>query len=323
MSRSIRDIKADNEIDDLLLKHWLSPVRHGFVEVGEDNHCVPVNYKQYEEKLDKFEVRESDIYLIAHPKTGSTWAQELLWLISHNFDYEGAKENVVERFPNIELAVHIERDKPFKQIDYMTFLENLPNPRCLRSHLHWSLLPEQIRDGTKKPKIFGIIRRPEDVCISYYHYVKLMDGYKGSFEDFCRLFLAGRTCYGPFWKTVLSVWNQRHLPNVFILKYSEMKKDLKAVIREVAKFLERDVNEEAVEELAKHLHFDSMKENPAVNFSKYIGGFAKKYNLTTADTAFIRRGIDGGYKMEMTQEQIESFKKWTQENIQGTGLEIE
>ncbi|KAF5300812.1 hypothetical protein FQA39_LY19120 [Lamprigera yunnana] len=266
MDLNIKDIKNTNEIDSLLNKSYSGVLHSGFIEIGKDNFCFLGYYKNYKEKINKFEVRDSDVYLVAHPKTGTTWAQEMIWLIVNDLNYETAQENILKRFPSIEYGAHYENETGLYDIDYMTYLNEMPSPRCIRSHLHWSLLPEQIKNGIKKPKIISVIRKVEDVCVSYYYHCKLLEGYIGTFEEFCKLFLAGRTIYGPFWKSVLSVWEQRHRFNILFLKYSDMKKDLVGVIKTVANYLERDLSEDAIQELSKHLSFDSMKNNSNVNF---------------------------------------------------------
>ncbi|KAK4878040.1 hypothetical protein RN001_010546 [Aquatica leii] len=327
MTPEIRKIESNNEIDRLLNDRFLSKVRKGFVEVGEDNVCVPLYYEKYQEKIKKFEVRDSDVYVVAHPKTGTTWAQEMIWLIMNNFDYEGATKDILKRFPTLEANSHVDVDianlDMYYGQNYMSYLEEMSNPRCIKSHLHWSLLPEQITNGTKKPKIITVLRSAEDTCVSFYHHSKLMEGYTGTFDEYCQLFLAGRSCYGPFWKSVLSLWNERHRPNILFIKYIDMKKDLAGVIRKVAAFLERDLNDETVDGLVKHLSFESMKNNPAVNLQFVVDVFAPVFNMTTAKTPFIRRGIVGGYKTEMSDEQIEEFRKWTQKELEGTELDVE
>lgn len=314
-------------MDRLLNEKFKSEVRSGFVEVGKDNFCVPIYYEKFEKIINQFEVRDSDVYVLAHPKTGTTWAQEMIWLIVNNLDYEGAHDDILRRFPTLEAAAHIDSEIVDMSVlygcDYMTYMNELPAPRCIKSHLHWSLLPEQIKNGSKKPKIISVLRNPEDTCVSFYHHCKLIEGYQGTFEEFCDLFLAGRSCYGPFWKSVLSVWKERHRSNILFIKYIDMKKNLPDVIKDVATFLERDLNEDAIDRLAKHLSFDCMKKNPAVNFQIVVDMFASVYNMTTAQNVFIRRGIVGGYKSEMTPEQIQKFKKWTEENLRGSDIDVE
>ena len=46
-----------------------------------------------------FEVYPDDVFVITQPKCGTTWMQELSWLISNNLDLEGAKVNQFYRVP--------------------------------------------------------------------------------------------------------------------------------------------------------------------------------------------------------------------------------
>jgi hypothetical protein len=50
-------------------------------------------------------------------------------------------------------------------------------------------------------QVVYITRNPKDMCVSYYHYCTLVHNMKGSFEDFCELFLKGRG-KTPFWDSL-------------------------------------------------------------------------------------------------------------------------
>ncbi|KAF5280999.1 hypothetical protein FQA39_LY05204 [Lamprigera yunnana] len=310
MSCQIREITIYNETDGS------SP----YVEVGEDKTILPTKYKQYHEIINKFEVRDSDIYLLGHPKSGTTWAQEMIWLIINNLNYKGAEEALPKRCPHLETPIYIENDEQIYGEDFMTHLNMMPSPRCIRTHLPWQLLPEQIKNGSKKPKIIHVFRVPEDVCVSYYHQLVFLRGYAGGLDEMCSSFLAGRTLGGPFWKSVLSIWQQRHNNDILIIMYANMKKNLAGTIKDVAKFLQRNVNDDDMEKLLHHLSLESMKANTSVNLSRYMEDKQLGFNVNRKGE-FIRKGVSEGYKSEMTEEQIEAFKKWTQENLVGVDLE--
>ncbi|KAF5285100.1 hypothetical protein FQA39_LY16789 [Lamprigera yunnana] len=315
MSCRITEIKEDPDID------VLSKGMIGFAEVGEDKIILPTKYKDYHEIINKFEVRDSDIYLVGYPKSGTTWTQEMIWLIANDLNYMGAEEDILKRCPILELPIYFENEEWLYGEELMTRLDKMPSPRCIRTHLPWQLLPEQIKNGSKNPKIICVFRIPEDVCVSFYHHNVLVRGYEGSLDQFCRLFLAGRTLCGPFWKWMLGIWQQRHNSNVLIITYENMKKNLAGTIKDVAKFLQRNVNEDDIEKLLHHLSLESMKANANVNMSRYI----EYRHLGTTEKRkgeFIRRGVAGGYKSEMTEDQMEAFKKWTQENLVGVDLEF-
>lgn len=164
-------------------------------------------------------------------------------------------------------------------------------------------------------------RNPKDTCISYYHHSRLIEGYRGSFEDFCKLFLAGKVSFGPFWHNVLSFWERRNDENILFLKYEDMRKDLDAVIRKVAAFMGKTLTEEQIDRLKEHLSFESMKKNRSVNYETLVELNAK-FGLVEPEKegAFMRSGAVGGYKAVMSAELIDEFDAWSKENTKGTGL---
>jgi len=101
-------------------------------------------------------------------------------------------------------------------------VENMASPRFIKTHLPVPLLPGQLKEV--KPKIIYVTRNPKDMCVSYYHYCKLIHGLHGSFDEFCDLFIQGKTPVGPIWDHILGFWAQRDEPNVLFLKYEDMKK---------------------------------------------------------------------------------------------------
>ena len=63
----------------------------------------------------------------------------------------------------------------------------------------------------------------------------------------------------------MGYWSRREEKNILFLTYEEMKRDLPAVIRRVASFLDKKISETQVALLADHLSFNKMKQNKAVN----------------------------------------------------------
>lgn len=129
--------------------------------------------------------------------------------------------------------------------------------------------------------------------------------------------------FGPYWECIMSYWQRRHLPNVFVVTYEEMKRDLLPVIRRVAKFLGKTLTDDQIEKLKNHLSFESMKKNPAVNYEPLVE-FVKKCigEKYASDGIFMRTGTVGNHKSLMSKEQIDQIDKWTEEHITGTGLKF-
>ena len=55
------------------------------------------------ERIKNMEIFEDDIWVFTFPKCGTTWTQEMVWMINNNLDYEtSSKVNLDERFPFVE-----------------------------------------------------------------------------------------------------------------------------------------------------------------------------------------------------------------------------
>lgn len=127
--------------------------------------------------------------------------------------------------------------------------------------------------------------------------------------------------FAPYWNHVLPFWNKRHQDNVLFFTYEDMKENLPAVIEKTAIFLGKALTGEQIEILAKHLSFENMKNNAAVN-QDTITQVAKKYKLSEHDTAFMRSGIIGSYKADMSSDLVEKFNLWIQKNTQHSDFSV-
>jgi hypothetical protein len=72
----------------------------------------------------------------------------------------------------------------------MEIVAGMKSPRYIKTHLPLNLLPSQVQNRTKQPKIIYVARNPKDVCVSFYHHRVLIEGYKGTVNDFVEEFVA-------------------------------------------------------------------------------------------------------------------------------------
>ncbi|XP_043204340.1 sulfotransferase 1A1-like [Amphibalanus amphitrite] len=270
-----------------------------------------------------------DVWVVTPPKCGTTWTQEMVWLIANDLDYEGAKTPFIPDrwsfvdFPGLSDKEYMKRftSNPSEKDGATGGPPNLagdpnrPPPRFVKSHLPFSLSNPRLLDVCK---VVYVARNPKDACVSYYHHMRLIrvHDFLGDIELFTEYFMKDELGEAPFIEHMIEAWNLRHHPNLCFLFYEDMKKDLRAQIRKVAKFFGKDFSEEQVDKLAEHLHIDNFKKNPFVNFESL-----NKLGLTYPDRgSFVRKGKTGDWKNHFTPEMNEKFDKWMEEKLKGTDL---
>ncbi|CAG9759667.1 unnamed protein product [Ceutorhynchus assimilis] len=310
----------EHELEDLeVINKWSKRI---------DGVFMPKKFKDIQDKVSGWKVNEEDVWVVSFPKTGTTWTQEMVWLLLNDFNYKAAEQNLIKRSPHLEASALVRAPyvtffspfvpQPIK--NSLKYAKTQKSPVCIKTHLPWNLLPKEIQKEIKKPKIIYISRNPKDTCISYYHFSRLIKEYKGTLEEFCNLFLSGSVNFAPFWNHVLPFWKRHDDSNILFLKYEELKSDLPGAIRKTAQFLEKDITEDQLDKLVHHLSFESMRQNPAVNYDWLV----KLSHMFKPDkdktNSFMRQGKVGAFKETLTPELIERFDKWTAENTRGTGL---
>ncbi|XP_013114284.1 luciferin sulfotransferase [Stomoxys calcitrans] len=305
-----------------------------FIEVLPGNVIVPRKYMEIGESIRNLKTYPDDVWVVSYPRTGSTWAQEMIWLLGNHLDFEGAKKMQQIRSPVVELSALFSVDHHEWVSDALgntvDTVQNMKRPRFARSHLPWHLLPKDLE--TSRAKIIYTSRNPKDLCVSFYYYCKLMHGLQGSIDDFLQLFMDELTPIGSYWKHVLPFWklSRQFESNVLFLKYEDMKRNLPETIQKCADFLNinYELKEEDMARICEHLKFDKMQNNPAVNLDPILSRCDSNGNGTVGSssgtgTKFIRKGQIGDWKNYISAEMNKNFDKWMAENLKDSGLSFE
>lgn len=223
--------------------------------------------------------------------------QEIIWLIMNNVNTEKAKkEHVLVRVP------YLESTKVESPIEKLT---SMKRPLVVKTHLRADLIMRQVsKKADSGPKVVVVMRNPKDILVSYYYFYKACKSYdfKGSFDDFFRLYESDDLVYGDPLDYCQQWMTYKDNPNVIIIHYEDLKADLKSCIKNLSTFCQRELPNEQIENLANHVSFDSMKKNPQTNFESFIA-------MRPHISPFIRKGIVGDWKNHLTPEQSELIDK--------------
>merc|ERR1719487_907546 len=111
----------------------------------------------------RFEPRADDVHVVTYPKAGTSWIQEIAWLVNHGADFEAANSRPSgERTVYIELAV--------KGRDKLAELASKVGPRHIKWHHPAWLLPTEV---VHEAKVIYLMRNPKDTVVSWYHFQRM------------------------------------------------------------------------------------------------------------------------------------------------------
>ncbi|XP_017146393.1 sulfotransferase 4A1 isoform X1 [Drosophila miranda] len=301
------DIRDVEESTNAELLEYFKGERNGFVQVGAEGYFFPNKFKDEAEKYYNFEARPNDVWIVTVPRSGTTWTQELIWLLANGLDFEQAQRRpLTERFPFFEFPLFMHSqvkaellEENHKSADALEFIEKISRPgyevlsevpssqrRFIKTHFPFSLLPPSVLQN--KCKIVYVARNPKDVAVSYYHLNRLFrtQGYIGDFERFWRYFQRGLNPWLPYYSHVNEAQNHCHLSNVLFLRYEDMLKDLPGTVHRIGSFLDCRPTAADLDRLLDHLSIENFRENKSVNMHE----MASVGILNKNEAGFVRSG---------------------------------
>nr|XP_027231606.1 sulfotransferase 1C4-like isoform X1 [Penaeus vannamei] len=272
-----------------------------------------------------FEFRSSDVVLLSYPKSGTTWASELLWAMM-NIDHLDSmeKKNIHGR------AFYLDKDfaHPIPEEDLIRFRQKLPDakaeegvilqlaaaekgPRLLWSHMPLLLLNP---DMLNTCKVVYVARNPKDVCVSAFHFISKLrfEGlkvYQGEFSDFAEVFMDDSFMMMPYWEHIQQAWQQRDHEHLHIMFYEDMKKDLMGELRKLNLHLMTGLTEQQLRQVSEAASFDRLKSLEA-----------KMPIFKAVDGSFFRKGQTGDWKNIATSELDIRMDRWIQEKSRMIGI---
>ncbi|HEX2621028.1 MAG TPA: sulfotransferase domain-containing protein, partial [Phototrophicaceae bacterium] len=242
------------------------------------------------ETFGDYQPDEHDVVIATYFKSGTNWSMQ----IAHQIAWRGKAtyEHIHDVIPwpdsilpNYAVDVH---DR--------SLLQSSPTGlRIIKSHLNWELIPYN-----ERARYITVIRDPKDVCVSSYHFFHDLglDYLAPSVSSWLDNFLSPDFQQGgPWGKYVAEYWAQRHKPNVLILSYKTMKKDLPGTVDQIAKFMGVELSPDEFKSICEQSTFQYMKSID----HKFSPGIIVPWRMKS--TQIMRSGKHGGSSELLTVEQ--------------------
>ena len=115
--------------------------------------------------------------------------------------------------------------------------------------------------------------------------------------------------FWPFWENVKSWWAIRNLPNVRLVHFSNLKRDMPGEICRMASFLEIPINEARWDAIVEHCSFDWMKKN--ATRSVPLGGAF----WDAGAEVFIHKGVNGRWIDTLTKDDCAAYEARAQAEL--------
>jgi len=78
---------------------------------------MPRTYLTIADEVYNLEVHPSDIFIVTYPKVGTTWTQEMVWMLVNNVDKEAGARPLFTRTPFLEFGcISAGRDPVTKEL---------------------------------------------------------------------------------------------------------------------------------------------------------------------------------------------------------------
>ena len=264
--------------------------------------------KEKSKAFKTYQGTEKDVFAAVYSKSGTNWlmqtAQQIICKGEAEFEYIHEVVPWPES-PFSNFAPLKGQKLPQNAHDQMRVIKSSGKARVIPVYEH--------------SKYINVIRDPKEVVVSGYHFIQGIFGLHGvlSAEEWVDLFCSPDYPVGPWAPHTASWWKEREQPNVLIIPFAEMKKDVEGVTKKVADFMGIDLTEEEMKKVLHKSSFGYMKQHEDL-----FG--PPQMPLVDADKVpdMIRKGKSGGSGELLSKEQQARIDQYCLRELERLGSEF-
>ena len=191
-----------------------------------------------------------DMVVCAYPKARQNWTMQIAVQIATRGTGEFRHIHEVVPWPD-----WAKPDMVVPLCDARAWSAAPTGLRVIKTRLEWDRLPYSL-----EARYICVLRDPKDAFVSSYFFIRdvIFGPLMPSVPVWLRMFCEGTT---PFsWSAhVDGAWKNRHLSNVLVLTYEDMKKDLAAAVRTIAAFMGVALTQDEFARVCEKSSFAAMK----------------------------------------------------------------
>jgi hypothetical protein len=211
--------------------------------------------------------RDGDVVVSVPPKSGTTWTMNIVHQLRTGGDSDFA--DVYREVPWLEFV-----PRPgCSTDDLVTEFDSMPRDRrrAFKTHAAPPTLPFQGAGSAADVRYVIVVRNPDEAVASFRPFIAshsdawfdLWQVPRGAIvgPDFATYFagVGSHMLVPRIFDFVASWWPLRHEPNVLLLHYADLKRDLESSVRSIADFLGFQPTDAQWPAILEHTSFDWMK----------------------------------------------------------------
>lgn len=254
------------------------------------------------DKICDLEIRDSDVFVVTYPKSGTIWMQQILLLLEAKGDLIAMSK--LCNYCNADLVPWIE------VIGNREAFITAPSPRFRVTHLLPEFMPSGLKQ--KKSKVIYVARNPKDVVVSYFYFHKLatMLETPKDFDEFFEKFMRGDVFGGRWFDHIKTWYSHKDDMNILFITYEDMIQNLHSAVERICLFLDKELTDEQLASVVEHSTFKNMRKIPQANYEQ-VSVDLLNHNVG----AFMRKGTIGDWKNHLTVAQSERFDEVFQKEM--------